>query len=112
MARKQDAQARLGWTYGGGEFAVAPIGPNRKAADKTVTTIRGMQRLEAIDDALVMAFRMLAEAVDHDPTNAALWREYRSAEVALRMVGSDGGGDELSRILAEMSTAVGDTKNA
>lgn len=111
MGRRQDAQARLGWLLDG-DFTVAAKGPNRKAADKTIAAAGKLKRFEPIDDALVTGFVMLAESVDNDPTNAALWREYRAAEVSLRAVGADDGSGALDKFLATLQTPVGDTAHA
>lgn len=111
MPRPAPPVARLGFLLDG-KFTVPRKGPNRVAADKMVAQLRAMKRIELIDVAQTTGFVMLAESVDADPTNAALWREYRAAEVALRAVGADDGSDELSKVIAAMSAAVGDTKNA
>lgn len=104
--RSLDRHARLGWLVGS-EFEFVPgLGPNRKAADATVRTLKSLGRLEDVDAALVTAFRMLAEGVDCDPTNSGLWNQYRAAEVALRAVGSSS--DALSEFLR---TTLGDTSN-
>ena len=48
-------------------------------------------------------FVMLAEAVDADPTNAALWGQYRAAEVALRGLGISADDDALTKFLAGLA---------
>ena len=60
---------------------------NLAAADRMVTFMRDGGRLEEIDEPRVAAMLTLARAVDSDPLNAGLWREYREAEAALRGVG-------------------------
>lgn len=65
-------------------------GSNRKAADKVIKAMRAGGFLSDEAEARVVAFRELADAVDDDPSNASLWREYRAAEVAvLELRGED-----------------------
>lgn len=101
MPRPPTPTARLGWLLDG-EFDVDSPGPNRKAADRVVVSL-GV-RADG-DSAMLTAFVMLAEAVDADPTNAALWGQYRAAEVAIREA-SDSDDDDFSRIMAELSADV------
>lgn len=69
---------------------------------RRVSASRGLQRtLKAIDArldeshaALVALARGLAAAVDAEPGNAALWREYRAAVVALSQVATGGEVDD------------------
>ncbi len=65
--------------------------------------LRGLGRLEPIDDALVTAFLGLAEAVEASPDNAALWGKYFYAEAALRRVGVDGDPDGFQSLLNEIT---------
>lgn len=83
-------------------------GRNRTAAEATVEALRQLGRLEDVDSARVMALLALADAVDQAPDNASLWREYRSAEVAVREL-SVGGEDEFAALLDSLSAEVGDT---
>jgi hypothetical protein len=55
---------------------------------------------------------MLAEAVDSDPTNAALCGQYRAAEAAIREVASSGDDDEFSRLMARLSADVRDAEES
>lgn len=106
--RKDDRIARLGWDIDG-EFHWRPAdGPNRAAAELVVATRQTLGHLDDVDDAAVMAFVMLAEAVDNDPTNAGLWAQYRAADVTVRGLGSNDD-DALARLLAELSPTVRDT---
>lgn len=78
---------------------------NLKAMRKTLSTLRRLGRLEAVDEALVTMALGLAEAVDGAPDNAALWREYRAVEQRLRSVGlADGqpGEDILASLYSEV----------
>lgn len=82
--------ARLGWLIDG-EFTVTPAaGPNRRAAEATVAHLCGAGLPEVGMESLVEGFVMLAEAVDADPTNAAVWSQYRAADAYLRGVARDG----------------------
>lgn len=62
---------------------------NIDALEKTLSTLRNLGRLEAVDAALVQALRSMAESLDRDPSNAALWRQYREALRELRADESD-----------------------
>lgn len=110
MARRkaQDRVARMVWIEGD-EFVLDPIGPNRLAADATIATLRELGRIEPVDEAMTVAFVLLADAVDGDPTNAALWGQYRAAEVALRGLGADGDDDALAEFLESLSPEVRDS---
>ena len=72
--------------------------PARKATSNVAgleRTIKAMKaRLEEDDEALVALARGLAAAVDAEPGNAALWREYRAAVMALSQAGADGDIDD------------------
>ena len=91
--------------------AVKPKAPaygrNRGAVEEMVDALRATGRLEAIDAARVTAAQALADAVDCEPTNASLWREYRAALETLRQAG-DGGTDEFAELLNALSAEVGD----
>jgi hypothetical protein len=86
-------------------------GRNRTAAETTIRALEELGRIEEIDAARVSLVRTLADAVDTDPTNASLWREYRAAEQALREQ-HDTTGDEFAQLLAELSAEMGDTTPA
>ena len=73
-------------------------GPNRAAAEVTLASFDG----PAVVAQLV---RSLADAVDSEPTNASLWREYRAAVSDLVTKHEEPAADpgaELLRRLAEM----------
>jgi hypothetical protein len=111
MPRKDGPKAKLGWLDDAGEFHWVPAdGPNRVAAESTVGTLA--TEFTDADQALVTGFVMLAEAIDADPTNAALWGQYRAAEAAVREVASRGDDDEFSRIMADLSASIRDTEVA
>ena len=105
--RKVDRVARVLWVVDG-EPQFEFVGPNRGAADVTVAALRELGRLERVDEAAVMTFVTLGDAVDADPTNAALWGQYRAAEEALRGLGIDGKDDPFAQFVAELSAGAGD----
>ena len=108
VARK----AKLGWLMADEDdslfFAFEPhAGPNRIAAEAVLAAVE--EHLSEADEAMATGFVMLAEAVDSDPTNAALWGQYRAAELAVRGVATRGDDDEFSRLMAELSAEVRDS---
>jgi hypothetical protein len=82
-------------------------GRNRKAVEDMVAALRANGRMEAIDSARLVAAQALADAVDSEPTNASLWREYRAALETLRQAG-DNGTDDFAALIAGLSAEVGD----
>lgn len=84
----------------------ANYGRNRNAVELTILALHNLGRLEDIDAAKVASAQTLADAVDVDPTNASLWREYRAAEQALRE-SHDTTADEFAQLLADLSAEVG-----
>ena len=109
MGRPLGPVARLGWLLDG-EFDVAPIGPNRQAADAVAVSVG--EHFADAGVALLVGFVMLAEGVDADPTNAALWGQYRAAEILIREAVTSGTDDEFSRSIAELSAALRDPEVA
>jgi hypothetical protein len=87
---------------------------NEAAARTTVDTLRALGRLEAGDEAAAQATLSLAAAVDAEPHNAALWREYQSALRALREIGPDDadhdGINELIEAIRGTAQVVDETK--
>lgn len=108
MPRKDGPIARLGWLVDG-EFEVSAAGPNRAAADAVVAAVSA--QFADVDGALLVSFVMLGEAVDADPTNAALWGQYRAAETVIREAAS-GDDDEFSRLISNLSADVRDSEVA
>lgn len=87
---------------------------NLSAIDETVAALQSLGRLEDVDAATVEAARSLAVAVDEQPGNASLWREYQAAVRSLREVGADDGtGHDIDAIIAAIrgDAPVGDAKN-
>lgn len=89
----------------------APHLTNFGAAAAFIALLREQERIAEIDNARVTAFLTLANAVDADPTNAQLRKEYRMAEEGLRAT-EDHGTDVFEELLRAMSAPVGDTSNA
>jgi hypothetical protein len=81
-------------------------GPNVKAIEVTLGELRQMGRLEAIDEARVQALRSMAWALDHNPFNSQMWREYREAIEGL--TAHDGDSGSIDELLDELSTSVRD----
>lgn len=81
--------------------AASDLGPNGQAIDVTLTELRRMGRLERVDEARVVALRSMAAALDQNPFNSQMWREYREAIEGLTAGDSNDGSiddliDELS----------------
>lgn len=102
-----------------------PTGGARAEAFTPVVTAGLIQTLETLGDriqpeheVLVATAQALAAAVDADPGNAALWREFRAAVSTLYQVTGDGGsGDEFASIFERirvpgMRSKVGDSEDA
>jgi hypothetical protein len=78
------------------------VSSNVTGLEVTLGVLSG--RLPPDAGALVALARGLAVAVDADPSNAALWREYRQALVALAEVAAGEPDDEAGRLLAAVIT--------
>jgi hypothetical protein len=80
----------------------------RKAASNALGLERTLKalatHLEGTDEALVALARGLAAAVDAEPGNAALWREYRAAVAALSELGADDTDDDTRDFLLSIRT--------
>lgn len=84
-----------------------PAGPNARAVEVTLTEMQRMGRLEKVDEARVQALRSIAEAVDLNPFNSQMWREYREAIGAL-IVDDRNTGSSIDDLLDELSAPVRD----
>jgi hypothetical protein len=78
---------------------------NRGQLEQTLKELRRLGRLEKIDAAAVQAVRSMAAALDGDPGNAALWRQYREA---LRELTADDDHGSVDSALADLFAEVGD----
>lgn len=84
---------------------VARAGRNRRAANATIKSLEASGRITDADLARVEMLRALADAVDAIPDNAALWRQYREAEITLREAVDDNEG--LAEFIAGLSAPMG-----
>jgi len=73
---------------------------NRAALEETLAYLAK----DPVDSVRVQLARSLADAVDHFPKNAQLWRVYREAVEAL-YAHDDRASDELEKALAEIASA-------
>jgi hypothetical protein len=78
---------------------------NRGQLERTLAELQRTGRIEPVDAAVVQGLRSMAGALDADPSNAALWRQYREA---LRELTADDDGGSASAALAELFAEVGD----
>jgi hypothetical protein len=86
--------------------SVSDTGANVSAINETLGELRRMGRLEKIDAARIQALRSMAAALDQNPFNSQMWREYREAIEGLTAHdGDDGAVDDL---LNELSSPVRD----
>ena len=80
-------------------------GPNARAVEVTLSELKRMGRLEKVDEARVQALRSIAEAVDLNPFNSQMWREYREAIGGLTVDDRDSG-SSVDDLLDELSPSV------
>jgi hypothetical protein len=78
---------------------------NRGQLEQTLKELRRLERIGKMDAAVVQALRSMAAALDADPGNAALWRQYREA---LRELTADDDNGSVDAALAELFSEVGD----
>jgi hypothetical protein len=88
------------------ESLPGPGGPNVRAIVVTLGELRRMGRLEKVDEARVQALRSMAEALDQNPFNSQMWREYREALEGL--TADDSSSDAVDDLLDELSSPVRD----
>lgn len=84
-------------------------GACRKGLERTLKALVAEGRLSDADEADVALARSLADAVDGDPANAALWREYRAAVATVKAAGLDGASDDDSAWLVHVRAPLGHT---
>lgn len=82
---------------------------NIAALEKTLSAMANCGRIEDVDAAAVQALKSMAEALDDDPSKAALWREYLNALAEVRRADDDADA-RLNKLLQEIgsSAPVGD----
>jgi hypothetical protein len=78
---------------------------NRGQLEQTLKELRRLGRIEKIHAAAVQALRSMAFALDADPANAALWKQYREA---LRELTADDDGDAIGDALDDLFAEVRD----
>lgn len=98
------------------DIAAKPVdesmfGKNRLATEEMITALTDSGMLEKVDAPRVATVRALSDAIDKDPSNASLWREYRSSMERLRSV-PDGSADEFTKLVESLSAEVGDSTNS
>lgn len=74
---------------------------NAQAAE---ATIKALGLTDKEHQALVVACRTMAMAVDREPQNASLWREYRQLLVELGRVASGVSDDDQASFLVSIQT--------
>ena len=83
-----------------------PVGSsNAIELERTLAELDQIGRVEKIDAAAVQALRSMAQALDSDPSQAALWRQYREA---LRELTADDSSNSVDEALAALYTEVRD----
>jgi hypothetical protein len=83
---------------------------NSEALDQTLAALRDLGRIDRVDSALIQALKSMADSLDRDPSNAALWGRYLGALGDL--LGADSDADSgFADALAEIrgATEVGDS---
>lgn len=86
---------------------VSAGGPNAQAIAVTLAELKRMGRLEKIDAARVQALRSIAVALDENPFNSQMWREYREAIEGL--AADDSGDESVADLIGELSSSVRDS---
>lgn len=89
-----------------------PVCTNRAALEVTLDELVRLRRFERVDAARIQTLKSLAAAVDVDPFNAQMWRQYREALADVLRVDDDAD-DSLAAALEEFDRVsqpdVGDT---
>lgn len=80
---------------------------NVAAIEVTLAELGRMGRLEDVDAARVQALRSIAAALDENPFNSQMWREYREAIEGL--TADDGNRDDsIEDLIDELSSSIRD----
>jgi hypothetical protein len=77
---------------------------NVTALAATVAELQRLGRIETLDAAQVQLVRSLAVAVDSEPANSGLWRQYREALADL-LRADDDADDELAEALEALRSS-------
>ena len=85
-------------------------GANERAVGRTLREFKACGVLAHVPDALVELAKSLARAVDSEPGNAALFREYRAAIDDLREAAASGTDDDAAEFLISIQTPRGRAK--
>lgn len=85
-------------------------GQNSAAVEITLAELDRMGRLEKVDEAKVQAVRSMAAALDDNPYNSQMWREY--GEAIERLVADDDDSSAVDELLDELSAPVRDPEAA
>jgi hypothetical protein len=85
------------------------MGNNASELGRTLAELDRMGRLEKVDAARMQMARSMARALDKDPSNAALWRQYH---VVVKELISDDGDGSVADALEELFAEVRDTPQA
>jgi hypothetical protein len=88
------------------------VGTNASELGRTLKYLKDNGRLETIDAALVQAARSLASAVDAEPDNASLWKQYREAVKDLTHHGRRSADDPVSAQLARLFAGANESADA
>lgn len=80
---------------------------NAKAIEITLAELGRMGRLEDVDAARIQALRSIAAALDENPFNSQMWREYREAIEGLTADDGDHDGS-IEDLIDELSSSVRD----
>lgn len=79
---------------------------NHGQLEQTLRELRRLGRVEKIDAAVVQAAHSMAFALDDDPSNAALWRQYLAVLRELTTDDADGTADAaIEELFAEVRDA-------
>jgi hypothetical protein len=80
---------------------------NSGQVEQTLRELRRLGRVEKVDAAAVQMVRSMARALDADPSNAALWRQYR--EAVGELTADDDAGGSFDEAVAGLYAAVRDS---
>lgn len=89
----------------------AHYGALRQALEATITALELEGRLANIDEARIAIARQLATLLDSNPDSPILWREYRTAEKALRDE-SVQAADPFEKLLEQLSAPIRNEKKS